>query len=76
MKLGNTYEDQMQVFLVINNDVRTINANGKAKNLQRRAYVTKDSFLEIVVFLNVNEIYHVTQGNIQNMNIVNVVGTN
>ena len=44
MKLANKYEDQMQVFLVINNDVRTINADGKPENLQRLVYVTKHFF--------------------------------
>ena len=46
----NIYEDQMQVFLVINNDVRTINANGKAESLQRRAYVTNDFFWKLQYF--------------------------
>ena len=44
MKLANKYEDQMQVFLGIKNDIRTINADGKPENLQRRAYLTKNFF--------------------------------
>ena len=39
----------MQVFLVINNDVRTINADGKPENLKTRAYVTNYFFWNSII---------------------------
>ena len=73
MKLGSVYEDQKRTFLIINNIVITINAAGKAKGLWTRAYVTKNFFFffGVLIFLNVNEINHVTQENIQIINTVN-----
>ena len=44
MKLGSVYEDQRQMFLIINNMVITINAAGKAKGLWTRAFVKKNFF--------------------------------
>ena len=44
MKLGSVYEDQRQMFLIINNMVITINAAGKAKGLWTMAYVTNNFF--------------------------------
>ena len=79
MKLGSVYEDQRQMFLIINNMVITINAAGKAKGLWTRAYVTKNFFFfffGVLVFVNVNEINHVTQENIQIIKTVNEGRTN
>ena len=50
MKLGSVYEDQRQMFLIINNMVITINAAGKAKGLWTRAYVTKNFFFFFFFF--------------------------
>ena len=50
MKLGSVYEDQRQMFLIINNMVITINAAGKAKGLWTRAYVTKNFFFFFLEF--------------------------
>ena len=78
MKLGSVYENQRQMFLIINNMVITINAAGKAKGLWTRAYVTKNFFFffGVLVFVNVNEINYVTQENIQIIKTVNEVRTN
>ena len=50
MKLGSVYEDQRQMFLIINNMVITINAAGKAKGLWTRAYVTNNFFFFFLEF--------------------------
>ena len=82
MKLGSVYEDQRQMFLTINNMVITINAAGKAKGLWKREYLKNNFFFffffffGVLVFVNVNEINHVTQENIQIIKTVNEGRTN
>ena len=58
MKFVNVHVDQMQVFLIINNDGMKINAGGNVKNWLIKEVVIID-LLGILVVLNVNVINHI-----------------